>query len=349
MDLSSFSIGSRTVGPGAAPLIIAEIAQAHDGSLGMAHAFIDAVADAGADAIKFQTHVASEESTLDEPFRVRFSLQDKTRYEYWKRMEFKKEQWKGLADHARERGLIFLSSPFSVRAVEMLREIGMPAWKVGSGEVRFRKLFDAIAGNKAPILLSTGMSDFQEIASALDLIQQKELPFALFQCTSKYPTPLDQVGLNVIDRLRSRFHCPVGLSDHSGTVFPGLAALAKGADLLEVHVTFHKGMFGPDTAASVTIDELRLLVEAGNAFHAMSSHPVDKDAMAKELSGTKAIFSRSLAPSRPLPAGSILERDSLTLKKPGTGIQESELERVLGRRVVRNLAPENLLKWEDME
>lgn len=349
MDLSGFSIGSRTVGLGAAPLIIAEIAQAHDGSLGMAHAFIDAVADAGADAIKFQTHVASEESTLDEPFRVRFSLQDKTRYEYWKRMEFKKEQWKGLADHARERGLIFLSSPFSVRAVEMLREIGMPAWKVGSGEVRFRNLLDAMAENKAPILLSTGMSDFQEIASALDLVRQKELPFALFQCTSKYPTPLDQVGLNVIDRLRSRFHCPVGLSDHSGTVFPGLAALAKGADLLEVHVTFHKGMFGPDTVASVTIDELRLLVEAGNAFHAMSIRPVDKDAMAKELSGTKAIFARSLAPSRPLPAGSILERDSLTLKKPGTGIQESELERVLGRRVVRNLVPENLLKWEDME
>lgn len=349
MDLSSFSIGSRTVGPGAEPFIIAEIAQAHDGSLGTAHAFIDAVADAGAGAIKFQTHVASEESTLDEPFRVRFSLQDKTRYEYWKRMEFKKEQWKGLADHARERGLIFLSSPFSVCAVEMLREIGMPAWKVGSGEVRFRSLLDAMAENKAPILLSTGMSDFQEIASALDLIQQKELSFALFQCTSKYPTPLDQVGLNVIDRLRSRFHCPVGLSDHSGTVFPGLAALAKGADLLEVHVTFHKGMFGPDTSASVTIDELRLLVEAGNAFHTMSSRPVDKDAMAKELSGTRAIFSRSLAPGRPLPAGSILERDSLTLKKPGTGIQESELEKVLGRRLVRNLAPENLLKWEDME
>src|SRR4029077_2662993 len=115
-------------------LIIGEVAQSHDGSLGMAHAFIDAIANAGADAVKFQTHIASAESTLTEPWRVKFSRQDATRYDYWKRMEFTKEQWSGLKLHAEERGLLFLSSPFSLEAVELLEEIGIKAWKVASGE-----------------------------------------------------------------------------------------------------------------------------------------------------------------------------------------------------------------------
>ena len=115
--------------------IIAEVAQAHDGSLGMAHAYIDAIANAGADAVKFQTHIASAESTPGEPWRVKFSQQDATRYDYWKRMEFTEEQWQGLKKHADERGLKFLSSPFSVEAVELLTRVGVAAWKVASGEV----------------------------------------------------------------------------------------------------------------------------------------------------------------------------------------------------------------------
>src|SRR6266550_9312706 len=116
-------------------LIIGEVAQAHDGSLGMAHAFIDAISAAGADAVKFQTHIASAESTQSEPWRVKFSPQDQTRYEYWKRMEFTEDQWHGLAGHAKEKGLLFLSSPFSFEAIELLKRVGVPAWKVGSGEI----------------------------------------------------------------------------------------------------------------------------------------------------------------------------------------------------------------------
>src|SRR4029077_7411686 len=123
----TFEIDGRAIGPGQPCLIIAEIAQAHDGSLGTAHAYVDAVAHAGADAIKFQTHIAAAESTHSEQFRVRFSPQDATRYDYWKRMEFTEEQWRGLGDHARERGLLFLSTPFSMAAVELLERLDMPA------------------------------------------------------------------------------------------------------------------------------------------------------------------------------------------------------------------------------
>jgi N-acetylneuraminate synthase len=315
----------------------------------MAHAYIDAVAETGADAVKFQTHIASEESTLDEPFRAPFSFEDKTRYDYWKRMEFTEEQWAGLARHAKERGLIFLSSPFSVKAVKILEHIGMPAWKVGSGEVNSRELLEAMAENGSPVLLSTGMSDFKGIQLCVDRIKEKKLPFAMLQCTSKYPTPLEEVGLNVIEEIRSRFGCPVGLSDHSGSIFPGLAAMAHSADLLEVHVTFDRRMFGPDVVASVSLDELRLLVEARQAFQTMFYNPVDKDKMAESLSTTRSLFTKSLAPKRALPAGTELQAEMLTLKKPGTGIQMTELKTIVGRRLIRDVTSKKLLSWDDME
>src|SRR4051812_45843260 len=152
-------------------LIVGEVALSHDGSLGLAHAFIDAIARAGADAVKFQTHIAAAESTPAEPWRVRFSSQDPTRYDYWKRMEFTADQWLTLKRHADERKLIFLSSPFSVEAVQLLHRVGVPAWKVASGEISNGPLFDAVLETRLPILLSTGMSDLTEIDRAVARVQ----------------------------------------------------------------------------------------------------------------------------------------------------------------------------------
>jgi N-acetylneuraminate synthase len=347
--VTTLSIAGRDVGPGKPALIIAEIAQAHDGSLGLAHAFIDAIADAGADAVKFQTHIAAAESTLDEQFRVRFSQQDATRFDYWKRMEFTPEQWRGLADHARERGLIFLSSAFSLAAVELLRGIGMPAWKIGSGEFASADLWQAMAETGTPILFSTGMCRRSEIADAVAMFRERKLPFALMQCTSAYPTPLEAVGLNVIDELRREFDCPVGLSDHSGSVFPGLAAVARGANLLEVHVAFNRRMFGPDVAASVTFDELKLLSRMRDALSTMDGHPVDKDEMAEKLLGMRDIFGKSLAPICPLPAGTVLRPEMIVTKKPGGGIPLDAASQIAGRRLARDVVPERILRWSDLE
>ena len=345
----SFSIGSHLIGQGNPTFVIGEIAQAHDGSLGTAHAYIDAIAEAGADAIKFQTHFADEESTIDEPFRIKFSKQDATRYDYWKRMEFTREQWAGLAEHCKEKGIIFLSTSFSVKAVEILRDIGMSAWKISSGEVMSKELLDEMEINGSPILLSTGMSDFNEIETAVSRIREKKIPFAIFQCTTKYPNSLKEVGLNVIEELRKRFNCPVGLSDHTGSVFPALAAIAIGSNLIEVHVTFDKRMFGPDVISSITIEELKFIVEARNAFYKMFNHPVDKNAMAAELSETKSLFSKSLAPRIFLSKGTVLQEDMLILKKPGTGIPAQELKNIIGRRLLNNVTPNRLLKMTDLE
>lgn len=342
------TIGARTIGSGHRCFITAEVAQSHDGSLGQAQAFIDAVGRTGADAVKFQTHIAHAESTRDETFRVPLSGQDATRYDYWQRMEFTPEQWAGLKARAQDAGLIFLSSAFSIEAVEILTKIGMPAWKIGSGEFRSWELIDAMAKAGGPILLSTGMSRYDEIDSAVSRFRSGNTPFALFQCTSRYPTPLESVGLNVVDALKSRYGCPVGLSDQTGIVHSALAAMARGADLLEVHVAFDKRMYGPDVAASVTMDELAFLCAARDAFHVMATHPVDKDAMAQELAPMRALFTKSVAPARPLPAGTILDESMLVPRKPGGGIPYNERHTLAGRKLARAVTPDRLLRDNDL-
>jgi N-acetylneuraminate synthase len=329
--------------------VIGEVALTHDGSLGLAHAFIDAVAAAGADAVKFQTHIAEAESTPSEPFRVRFSRQDASRYAYWKRMEFSAEQWQGLATHARERGLVFLSSAFSVQAVEMLRRIGMPLWKVGSGESFNRELLDHMAATGAPVLLSTGMSRLVEVDATVRHLQGRGVQVGVFQCTTAYPCPPEKVGLNMLDVFRQRYDCWIGLSDHSATIYPGLAAATLGVDLLEVHVALTREMFGPDVPASVTTGELRQLVDGVRFIERMRSNPVDKDALAEDTLPLRRIFTRSLVTTRPLPEGTVLQREHLALKKPGTGLSQDRLSDVVGRRLRRAVDADHLIAIEDIE
>jgi N-acetylneuraminate synthase len=200
-----------------------------------------------------------------------------------------------------------------------------------------------------PILLSTGMASLTEIDKAVTLFRSKEIPFALLQCTSAYPSSLEEIGLNVIAELKAQYRCPVGLSDHSGSVFPGLVALARGADIVEVHVVFDRKMFGPDVSASLTFDELRMLCMMRDAVVRMDAHPVDKDAMAEQLRPTRVIFGRSLAPVSRLPAGTVIAPEMLMPKKPSGGIPPDALEQITGRRLTRDVSPDRVLRWSDIE
>ncbi len=330
-------------------LIIGEVGLAHDGSLGYAHAFIDEVARAGADAVKFQTHIASAESTSAEPFRVTFSRQDATRYEYWKRIEFTEAQWRGLADHSRERGLMFLSSPFSPEAVDMLARIGMEMWKIGSGEVSNLPMLDAMIATRQPILLSSGMSSMAEMDKAVERIKRAGVPLAVMQCTTAYPCPPERIGLNMIPVFRARYGCFVGLSDHSGTIFPSVAAAAIGVDVIEVHVTMSRGMFGPDVPASVTLEELRQLVDGVRFVERMRAHPIDKDAVAEDMGPLRAIFTKSLVARTALKAGTVLTGAHVAAKKPGTGMPAEELSNVVGRRLRRDLQADEQFRADDLE
>ena len=298
-------------------LIIGEVALSHDGSLGLAHAFIDAIAAAGADAVKFQTHIASAESTPDEPFRVAFSRQDVRRYDYWRRMEFTEEQWHGLAAHCRDRGVLFISSPFSIEAVDLLARIGQPLWKIASGETSNTALLDRVLETGAPVLLSTGMSPVAEIDAAVARVKARGVPVGVFQCTTAYPCPPEKVGLNLLPAFRQRYDCWVGLSDHSATIYPGLAGAALGLDLLEVHVALSREMFGPDVPASITTAELRQLVDGVRFIERMKANPVDKDAVAAEVSPLREFFTKSVVARVNLAAGTVLQPEHLMVKKPG--------------------------------
>ena len=349
MRTDSFAIGNKSIGPGHPCFVIAEIAQGHDGSLGTAHAYIEAVAKTGADAIKFQTHIAAAESTPSEPFRVRFSPQDETRYDYWKRMEFSEKQWRDLAEHATALGLIFLSTPFSQEAMDLLDRIGVAAWKVGSGEVTNHPLIERMARTGKPVLLSSGMSKWEELDSAIATIRSLNAPFAVFQCTTAYPCPPERLGLNLIPRLRDRYGSPVGLSDHSGTIFSGLAATALGANMLEIHAVFSRECFGPDVSASVTTIELKQLIEGVRFIERSLAHPVDKEEMAADLSELRTIFGKSIVAVRDLLPGHQLTEADLMLKKPGNGMPASLFPQVVGKKVGRMIMAGTLLSDGDFE
>lgn len=328
-------------------LVIAEVAQAHDGSLGIAHSYIDAIANAGADAVKFQTHIAASESTLDEPWRVRFSYQDENRFNYWKRMEFTEAQWIGLAEHAKERGLIFISSPFSQDAVRILNKLDMPFWKIPSGEIRNLEMMESIWETRKPILFSTGMCSLTELDEVVKKTDSYGIPFGIFQCTSEYPCHPKRWGLNMIKELKERYDCPVGLSDHSGTINAGLAAAALGATLIEAHITFSRSMFGPDTPASITIEDLKYLVNGVKDIDMAINSPINKEEMAAEKKDMRNIFGRSWALKESLPAGTIITRSHLTLKKPGLGIPCERLEEILGKKLLFTKSCDRLLSRDD--
>jgi N-acetylneuraminate synthase len=342
-------VENKKIGKGYPTFIIGEIAQAHDGSLGTAHAYIDAMAKTGADAVKFQTHIAEAESSAKDQWRTRFSYEDKTRYDYWKRMEFTKEQWKQLKEHAEEKGLVFLSSPFSMDAAELLNSINISAWKIASGEVNNTVIFDYIISTKKPVFLSSGMSDIGEIDRAVKYLKKKDTGLALMQCTSSYPCPPEKIGINIIPFFQDRYNCPVGLSDHSGKIFPALSAVTIGASIIEVHVVFSRECFGPDVSSSLTTSELARVVEGARYVEEMMANPVDKDLLFKEYSGMRKLFNKSLFYNISLAKGEILKKEHLKLLKPGIGVSPERIGEVIGRKLTKDVKQGDLLGMKDLK
>lgn len=333
-SFTNIMLDGQEVGPHAPFFTIAEMGLGHDGSLGSAHAFIDSAAKAGANAVKFQTHIAAAEGTVEEKFRVNVFPQDATRQDYWKRTAFTPEQWAGLRQHANEKKLTFLSSPFSLEAVELLLNVGIPGWKVGSGETNNTPLLNALVESGLPILLSTGMSFMSEVDDSVDFLKTRNAPFMLFQCTNKYPCPPESLGLNIIKDYIARYQVPVGFSDHSGRPATGLAARMSGACALEVHVTWHRECFGPDVPASITFEELRQLTDDIRFVDRALGSPVDKDHEAMTLKPARDLFTKSVVAACDIPAGTILTKSHLAFKKPGTGIPASRYNEIIGRETL---------------
>lgn len=329
--------------------IIAEIAQAHEGSLGIAHSYIDALAATGIDTVKFQMHIAGAESSEYEQFRVNFSYEDKTRFDYWQRMEFTPEQWQGLKQHCEDKGLRFLCSPFSMQAVDVMESMGVDRYKIASGEITNYLMLEKICKTGKAILLSSGMSSYTELEKTAAFIELHNGRLeGIFQCTTAYPTPAKLYGLNVISELKERFRRKTGLSDHSGEIYAALAATALGADMLEMHVVFDKKMFGPDAASSLTIDDFKRLAEGVRKITESLENPIDKNDTTA-YSELKTIFGKALAVNRDLPAGHIITFDDLETKKPGDkGIPAANYAEVIGKKLTTGLKKNTFINPQDI-
>lgn len=331
-------------------LLIAEIAQAHDGSLGVLHSYIDALQSTGVDAIKFQVHIAEAESSMHEPFRTNFSYEDKTRFDYWKRMEFSLSQWKDIKKHCDEVGLEFMASPFSQAAVDLLEEVGVKRYKIGSGEVTNFLMLEKIARIGKPIIISSGMSSFEELDQSVQLIQSFGNELSIVQCTTAYPTPYNRLGLNVIGELKKRYpFAKIGLSEHTGEIYAGIAAAALGSELLEFHAVFDKRMFGPDASSSLDIDQITELVKGVRSIESAMQHPIDKNDLSNYLT-LKKIFEKSLAVNKDLCKGHVLTFEDLEAKKPANfGIKASEFKLVIGKSLQRDIKKWDFLKETDID
>jgi N,N'-diacetyllegionaminate synthase len=327
---------------------IAEVGQAHEGSLGVLYSYIDAIAETGVDAVKFQMHIAEAESSEHEPFRVKFSKEDETRFDYWERMGFSLEQWKGIKQHCDTLGLDFICSPFSNLAVDWLEEIGVKQYKIGSGEVTNFLILEKIAQTGKPVILSSGMSSYAELDQTVDFLKERKVDFSILQCTTAYPTIPEQYGLNVIQELKERYKVPIGFSDHSSRTETCIAATALGASILEFHVVFDRQLFGPDAIASLTIQETKELVVAVKNIAAALSNPIDKNSNI-DFSELKQIFEKSLAVNKNLPKNHVITFDDLEAKKPkGYGLDASRFQEVIGKVLNRDLNQWDFLNEGDL-
>lgn len=327
------------------PRLIAEIGSVHDGSFGNAIKLIEVAAECGVDAVKFQTHIADAETLRDAPMPPYFK--GEPRYEYFQRTGFSENQWKDLKSACRDAGVQFISSPFSLEAVELLEKIGIEMYKIPSGEVTNVPLLEKVTETGRPIILSSGMSNWNELDRAMEVLSRAD-SVAIMQCSSIYPCPPDQVGLNIIQEMRDRYNCPVGFSDHTLGNTAAIAAMVLGASFIEKHLTFSRKMYGSDAPNASEPEEFTSLAQALTDVQIMLSSPVEKDDLS-QYQGMKDIFEKSIVTAHPLKKGVTLTEADLAFKKPGDGLTAANYKDVIGRILTRDLPVDHQLSEDDFQ
>ena len=323
--------------------IIAEIGLSHEGSLGVALAMIEKAKKSGVDAVKFQTHYANEESTYDEKFRVKIG-NFKSRFNYWKSVEFTFEEWKKIKKYCEKKRLIFLSSVFSLKGFEVIKKLNVPAWKVASGEYNSKYILSKMFGTKKPIIISTGLMRNAEIINMHRYLNKKKVSHCFLHCVSSYPVNLKKAGLNNLNELKHKLKCQIGYSDHSGKIIVPIYAIINGAKIIEVHAKFKKDEKGPDSTSSLTIKEINDLCKFRDQIHLLQMNPVNKNKLSNNLIKMKKLFNKSLALNKNLNKGSKISIKDLTFKKPGTGFNQSKLKQIIGKKLTRFVSSKVILK-----
>jgi N,N'-diacetyllegionaminate synthase len=327
--------------------IVAEIGSVHDGSLGNALALANMCANAGANAVKFQTHIAQSETLKNAPMPPGFT--GEPRYEYFERTGFSIQEWRYLSEGCQKLGIEFMSAPFSSEAAELLNDIGMQRYKIPSGEITNIPLLEKIATFAKPVILSSGMSYISELDDAVKSIRQYHNEITVLQCTSAYPCEYKRVGLQVIPEIKKRYSTEVGLSDHTPTNYASFAAVAHGATYIEKHVTFSRSMYGSDAANAIEPGELVDLVNGVRAIEEIMGSSLTKDQITDSVKHIKSIFEKSIVSISPIKKGEVIQSEKLGFKKPGDGVSPKELSYVLGKVATRDIPAETTFRETDFE
>jgi sialic acid synthase SpsE len=327
--------------------IIAEIGNLHEGSMGLAKQMIKASREAGADAVKIQTHIFEAESLPNAP-RPSF-FKDESRESYFKRTSFSLEQYRELKRYCEELGCEFLSSAFSIEAIKFLAEAGLKTIKVPSGEVSNLPYLEYLGKTKKKVLLPCGMSSWKEIDSAVKTLKENGCQdLTVMQCTSEYPCPPAEAGLNVIMELKKRYGLPVGFSDHTMNYnsIP-VAAVVFGAEVVEKHFTLSRLMYGSDAKTSLEPNEFAEFVSSVRQLEIALNNPVNKDLLVKKLGGMKTVFEKSVVAVKDLVKGSVIRQDCLAYKKPGDGIPAARYKELIGKKLKISVKKNHKFKLTD--
>lgn len=348
MEIEPVTIGERKVGPGHPVFIIAEAGVNHNGDIELAKRLVDVAAEAGADAVKFQTFRADRVVSAMAPkaeYQIHTTDPSESQLDMLRRLELSPDAHRELQAYCRERGIIFMSTPFDEESADLLQELDVPTFKIGSGEITNWPFLEYVARKGKPIILSTGMSFLSEVDEAVRVIREAGCDqLVLLHCVSNYPADPADTNLRAMPTMATAFQVPVGYSDHTPGIEVAVAAVALGACVIEKHFTLDKSLAGPDHQASLEPDELRTLVRGIRTVEAALGNG-QKEPAASEAD-TAAVARRSLVAARDIPAGTILTDDLIAIKRPGTGLPPAMRPYLIGRTARTTIPAGALLALE---
>jgi len=348
MKKPEFSIAGRKIGYNHDPLVIAEIGINHEGVLSVAKEMVDAAVNAGAEVVKHQTHIVSDEMSKLAKDTVPGNA-DVSIYEIMDRCSLNEADEYELMRYTQDKGVIFISTPFSRAAVDRLIKFDIPAFKIGSGECNNYPLLEYIASFGKPVILSTGMNDLASVAKAVDIFRRKKVPYALLHTTNLYPTPPELVRLGALAELSESFtDAVIGLSDHTTNNLACFGAVALGASILERHFTDSMDRSGPDIVCSMDPVATRALIEGSKVLKLERGG--SKVNLIDEEQVTRDFAFSTLVTINHIKKGELFTMDNLWAKRPGVGsIKAEHFNDVIGKRATRNIGDDEHLDWGDFE
>lgn len=326
--------------------VIAEAGVNHNGSLELAKKLAEQAKLAGADYVKFQTFKTENLVTLDAKkadYQIENAKEEESQFNMLKKLELSYKEFEELKLYCDEVGIKFLSTPFDLESIDFLRNLGMDLWKIPSGEITNRLYLEKISTMGMPIVLSTGMSDIDEIDVAINILREggcKDI--TILHCTTEYPAPVDECNLNVIDTLKNRFKTTIGYSDHTEGIFIPVIAAAKGAKIIEKHFTLDRSMVGPDHRASLEPDELKEMIEQIRKVEKVLGDAEKKPTESEKKN--RDIVRKSIVAGRDIKKGEIFSDENLEIKRPGTGISPMRWHDVIGRTAKKDYRKDEIIE-----